>query len=395
MSNESHAGFHDLATMVYYLDSKVEKINALVKEIEEIQHEFESRFMQSQQRYDNARAAASAWVEGHEWKQPAWLAEAIEKALPPMRDRKRARIDELKGQLSELATQRQGIEQQNDATMEQIKSQNPQLNAREEELKQQETEARDHFYKLTAEWKKTGGGLGWLLGPGAVRKAREAMEKANADWININARLAEVRNSWVALKQKTDETEATLQQAWRLRVAEIARLNRELAELERDLESVARGGVVDELLCAIVEAKGSDQPDFDKLLAEVIAAHDENNAYEAGITQVAELMGLMKGVCEGLTRMGESVKSVQEEQDAHSELARLKLETPPVVLQFHQLWAEMRPVVLDEKEAAAHPTQFAENVKQALGDRLSDKAIDAMFTALGDELNRATKEQWG
>lgn len=394
MSNQSHAGFHDLATMVYYVDKKVERIGALVKEIGEIQHEFESRFMQSQQRYDNARAAAGAWVAEREWKQPPWLAEAIEKALPPMRDRKRARLVELKQKLSELATQRQGIEQQNDATMGQIKSENPQLNAREEELKQQEIEARDRFYKLTADWKKTGSGLGWLVRAGAVRKAREVMEQANAEWINLNARLAEVRNSWVTLKQKTDETEATLQQAWRLRVAETARLTRELGELDRDLEAVAREGVVDELMSAVTEAKQSEQPDFDKLLDEVVAAHAENNAYEAGITQVAELIGLLKGVSEGLTRMGESVKSVQAEQDGHSELARLQLVTPDVVLQFHQLWVEMQPVVLDEKEAAAHPAQFAESVKQVIGERLSDKAIDAMFTALGDELNRATKEQW-
>jgi hypothetical protein len=60
MSSESHAGFHDLATMVYYVDTKVGKINALDKEIEEIQHEFEAAFMKSQQRYDNARAAARA-----------------------------------------------------------------------------------------------------------------------------------------------------------------------------------------------------------------------------------------------------------------------------------------------------------------------------------------------
>ncbi|MEI6501824.1 MAG: hypothetical protein WCP21_12455 [Armatimonadota bacterium] len=394
MSTDSHAGFHDLATMAYYMDSKVKRIAALVKEIEEVQHEFETRFMQSQQRYDNARTAARVWVEAHDWKQPAWLGEAVEKALPPMRDRKRVRIAELKQQLSDLTTQRQGIEQQNDATMGQIKTQNPQLNAREEELKQQETEARDHFYKLTADWKKTGGGLGWLLRPGAVRKAREAMEKANTDWINTNARLAEVRNSWVALKQKTDETETTLQQAWRLRTAEIARLNRELSELERDLEAVAHDAVVEELLTTVAGPQSSDEPEFDKLLAEVVAARDENNSYEAGITQVAELMGLMKGVAEGLTRMAESVNGVQKEQDEHSELARLKLVTPQNVLEFHQIWATLLPLVQDEKQAAEHPTPFADSIKQAVGDRLSDKAIDAMFTAMGDELNRATKEQW-
>lgn len=395
MRSATHAGFHDLASMIQYIDENCEQIKVLTGEIAEIQHEFEAHFVQAQQRYENAKATAVAWVEEHGWKQPGWLMTAVEQRLPAVREQEQKRLAELQKQLADLQTQQAGIEQENDAVMEQLRTQNPALDAREEELKQQEIGARDRFYQLSDAWHKSAGGLRWLLSPGGVRKARAAMEQANVHWVDLNARLAEVRNSWVALKQKMDETENTLQAAWRLRTAEIARLKHELAELQCDFDGACREAALDEILGGIAEAKPSDQAEFDKLLGEAVSAHDEANQYEAGISQVAELIGLIGGVCEGLSRMAESVKSIKDEQDMHSELASLELRAPEAALDFTSLWNELQPLVLDEKEAAAHPAQFAANIKNAIGNRLSDTAIDRMFTSLGDELNRATKEQWG
>jgi chromosome segregation ATPase len=389
------AGFHDLATMIEWMEANCAKINALVKDISEIQHEFETNFVSWQQRYENARAAATAWVQEHGWQEPQWLIDAVNQRLPQRREQKQARLAELQNHIAGLEAQREGIEQQNDETIGKLKTENPQLNAREEELKQQEIDAKNRFHKLSSDWHKTAGGLGWLLRPGEVRKSREAMEAALQEWTNLNARLAEVRNSWVTLKQKTDETETTLQGAWRLRTAEIARFKRELSELQRDLDGAAKEAALDEILDALAEPKQGNQPEFDKLLATVVEAHNAEQQYEAGIAQVAELMGLIQGLCEGLARMAESVKSVKAEQDMHAELANLNLSPDPVVLQFHSLWDQLQPLVLDEKKAAEHPAQFAAAVKQAIGDRLSNVNIDLMFNTLGNELDQATKQQWG
>lgn len=389
------AGFHDLATMIDWVEGNCAKINALVTEIAEIQIEFETNFVDWQQRHENSKAAAIAWIEGHDWQQPQWLMDAVNQRLPQMRQQKQERLAELQEEITDLEAQREGIEQQNDEALAKLKKQNPRLNTREEKLKQQETDAKDNFHRLANDWRRTARGLGWLLRPGAVRRSREAMEAALQEWTNLNARLAEVRNSWVTLKQKTDETETTLQDAWRLRTAEIARLKRELGQLQRDLDGAAKETALDEIIDALAEPKQSNQPDFDNLLVTVIEAHEASQRYEAGIAQVAELMGLIQGVCEGLARMAESVRSVKAEQDMHAELANLKLSPDPTVLQFHSLWDQLVPLVLDEKKAAAHPAQFAAAVKQAIGDRLSNVNIDLMFNTLGNELDQATKQQWG
>lgn len=394
MSTATATGFHDLASMIEYMETQCQKINGLAQELSEVQHEFEGHFVQTQQQFENARTSAAAWIEAQDCRQPAWVAEALVAGLPRVTEEQTAKRADLQKQLDELETQRTAIEQQNDATVNELRTANPDLNAREEQLKQQEETARLRFYQRVSEWHKAAGGVGWLLRPGAVRKAREAMEQANVDWVDGNARLTEVRNSWQTLEKKSSEAETNLQAAWRLRTAEIARLKRDLSRLQTDFEGTCRAAAVEAILGGIAEPKTSDQPEFDALLAKVVALHDEYKQYEAGIAQMAELMGVVKGVCEGLTRMAESVKSVKAEQDMHSELARLKINAPPPALAFHTLWDELQPLVVDEKQVAQHPADFAAKVKQVVGERLANAAIDAMFTSLGDELNRATKEQW-
>lgn len=388
------ATFDDLASMIAYIEGNCAKITDLVREIEEIQREFETRFVLTQQKFENAKAAALVWIEEHGWKEPQWLMQEVEERLPEMRKTKQAHQQDLQDMLVLLEEQREQIEAQNTASVEALKQSNPRLNAREEELKATVDETRAAVEEKTRQWRAAGSGLGWLVQPGKVRKLRHELEALTAKLSNMSARLTEVRNSWVALEQKADEGEQRLQEAWRLRTAEIARLNRELGRLQKEFETVCREAALDELLNAIAAPKDGGQPDFDAKLAEIVRLHDETNSYEAGIAQVAELMGMMKGLCEGLTRMKESVASVKAEQDMHSELANLKFEAPEPVLSFHQIWDRLRPVVLDEKQAAEHPREFAANVKQAIGDWLSNDRIDLMFNALGAELKRATDEQW-
>ncbi|MEN6304206.1 MAG: hypothetical protein ABFD96_15850 [Armatimonadia bacterium] len=386
--------FHDLGSMIQYLDTQCASLTDLVREIEEVQREFETRFVGTQQKFENARAAVVAWVSDHKWQQPSWLIDEINERLPALREAKSKRLAEVREELTGLGNQRQAIEMQDEAGVAALKESNPRLNAREEELKVAVEKTRATLGEKMKEWKQAGSGLGWLTRAGKVRQLRGEIEKLSAELSSVSGRLTEVRNSWVALEKKTDESDQQLQEAWRLRTAEIARLKRELAQLEGDLETVCREAALAEILDALAAPKNTGDAELDALLTQVVALHDETRDYEGGIAQVSELMGILKGLCEGLTRMRESVASVKSEQDMHAELADLKLQAPEGVLQFHRLWAELRPVVLDEKQAAEHPRDFAQAIKQVIGDRLSNTVIDLMFNNLGNELNRATKEQW-
>jgi chromosome segregation ATPase len=390
----THESFHDLATMILYMDAQCQKINALVTEIEEIQRAFETRFVDTRQKFENTKAQVAVWVEQHDWQQPDWLAVEITERLPKIEEQKRERLCELAKELGDLGTQRQEVEAQSQARIGALKDNNPRLNAREEELKAKEQAMQQALEAALAAWRASGRGIGWLVQPGKVQRLRKQAEVLADQLADVNARLTEVRNSWHTMETNTEANEASLQDAWRLRTAEIARLRREDHSLRSDMEGACREAALDEVLNAIAEAKAGGSPDFDALLASVVSLHDQVRDYENGIAQVAELMGIMKGVCEGLGRMKESVEGVKKEQDMHTELANLKLQAPATALQFHQLWDRLQPVVLDEKFAAEHPRDLAVRLKQTIGEGMTNAALDAMFTALGSELDRATKEQW-
>ena len=115
---------------------------------------------------------------------------------------------------------------------------------------------------------------------------------------------------------------------------------------------------------------------------------------QAGVGSVAEVLGLSKGIDEGLNRFGESVKSLKAEQDMHPELAHLQLQAPAAALQFHEVWDALLPVVVDEDAGAQHPADFGAKLKAVLGDRLTDAQVNGMFEALSASLKEATEAQW-
>lgn len=394
MTTATQQSFDNLMTMILYMDAQCAKINALVAEIEEIQGEFENRYVDTQQRFENARARIVVWVEQHDWQQPEWLAAEVAERLPEVTKAKRRRLDKLADEIRALEAQRQVVETQSQTRVNALKENNPRLNAREEELKRLQAETQAAMDERLEQWRRAAAGLGWLLRSGKVGRLRAEAQSLGERLNDLNSRLTEVRNAWATLESKTDESEDEAQRAWRLGTADIARLKREQHALQTDFDAAVREAAVEEILNAIAEVKPSGYDDFDRALAEMVKLHDATVDYQNGIAQVAELMGVMTGVCEGLQRMKESVASVKQEQDMHAELRDLRLEAPEFALEFHQLWDRLHPVVLDEKFAADHPRDLAHRLRATIGDRLSKTAIDSMFTSLGNELDRATKEQW-
>lgn len=394
MTTATQQSFDNLMTMILYMDAQCAKINALVGEVEEIQRAFENRYVDTQQRFENARAQVAVWVEQHEWQQPDWLAAEIAERLPEVTKAKRGRLEKLAEEIGALEAQRQVVETESQTRISALKENNPRLNAREEELKRLQAETQAAMDGRLEQWRQAAAGLGWLLRSSRVGKLRAEAQSLGERLNDLNSRLTEVRNAWATLEAKTDESEDEAQRAWRLRTADIARLKREQHALQADFDAAVREAALEEILNAVAEVKASGHDDFDVMVAQMIKLHDATVDYQNGIAQVAELMGVMKGVCEGLQRMKESVASVKQEQDMHAELPDLRLEAPEAALEFHQLWDRLRPVVLDEKFAAEHPRDLAHRLRATIGDRLSKIAIDSMFTSLGNELDRATKEQW-
>lgn len=393
MANSSLT-FHDLEGLLGFLDLNAGKIQAQVKEIGEVQKQFETSFVASRQRFEDLRAALVARVEASGWQQPSWIAARLTEKLPQVKAQQDARLAKLRPDLAALEAKRDEIEARSQDDLQRMQKANPRYDEREEAMKAQQVELQNRLAALAADLKAAGAGLGWLLQSGRIKRIRVEYEKVGVELFGVNQKLTGLRQAWHDIAQKSTEVESALKSEWEQCVAEVARTKAEIADLEGDPEKSYRLVGVTEILTLLEEPQPTGDAEFDRLLAEMLTAHRQVRDYENGIVQVAQLIGSLNGLVEGLGRFRESVKGLKDEQDMHSELADLRLEAPPAVAAFHELWDQLAPVVLDEKAAAQEPAQFASRLRSVIGERLSEAAIGEMFNTLGGELKRATDAQW-
>jgi hypothetical protein len=206
--------------------------------------------------------------------------------------------------------------------------------------------------------------------------------------------LSEVRNLWAKHRAAGRDEEDRLQQAWRLRTAEIAKLTQELDGLTDDFEGVCRQAAIEDWVRAQETYAPTGASDLDEALKQLVAARQRAADCETGVVAVSEILGVLKGVGEGMARMQTSIESVKKEQDMHSELSTLKLEAPPEFLKFHGLWDALMETVVDEKRSIEHPKTFADIVRSVIDTYLNNDNLGLMFNMAGEVLNKATKEQW-
>jgi len=387
--------FHDLATMIEYFQSQEAKIDRLVQEIDEINQGVTTALVEAQDGIENALSAAVLTADEQRDALAPWLKQALEAGLPAMRDTKGSRRVELEKTISDLYTQRTEIEKQEQRELDALAQANPALNAREEELKQQRAQTEASIAQVESELGQAGAGLGWLTSFGRIRRLRREHQLRATALYGIRERLSEVRSTWAGQEGKAKELQDRLQQAWRLRTMDIAKLTQEMDSLTDDFEGVCRRQVIEDLFRKQESFEPSGVAALDQDLKVLTEWRQRSADCESGVVAVSEILGLLKGMKEGLGRMRSSIESVKQEQDMHSELSDLKLKAPEALLQFHQIWDALLPTVVDEKQSVAHPKELADIIHQVIGARLSDKAIEAMFNVAGNVLTEATKEQWG
>ncbi|MBM3498412.1 MAG: hypothetical protein FJX74_07040 [Armatimonadetes bacterium] len=379
--------------MIAYFVEQRGKIDGLLAEIDEINQGITSELVEAQDRTETAVSAAVAIAaDASERLDPA-LRQTVDTRLPGMREERTALRSDLEQALGQLEEDRTEIEAKDAAEAAQLTIDNPNLNEREEILKRKLAELEASLAATEEEIRRAGRGLGWLTRAGAITRLRKQHRSQATALYGVRERLSEVRNAWAQQRTKATETETQLQQAWRLRTAEIAKLQQELAGLRDDFEGACRRAALEEWIRAQETYPSVGVPEVDAGLAEIAAARQRAADCESGVIAVSEIMGLLKGVRDGMARMQSSIESVKQEQDMHSELSTLRVEAPSALIQFHQFWDALLETVQDEKRSIAHPKAFADIVNQITATTLSNEGIEAMFNLAGDALTQATK-QW-
>lgn len=370
-----------------YVGQQWRAIRQVYAEIEQVQYQFNEAYRQTTEAWQAAIARAAPLLS-----EPGDLPPAVAHSLLQITDEERARLQQ---EIADLTARVGGLRQDADgaaaeaqAELAALRRMNPKLDAQEEKLKARSAAIRQAIAQLADQIKATGM-LSGLFERRRLRREQAAQRRALAE---ATQELRRVRQSWQDEKEGFQASQARLHERWEIATIEAAQAQARLDYLQSELEPLSQRNGAGRYL-AELEAVPEAPEALRKPLAEVVELNGAKKAYEEGLRTVAEALGLLKGLAEGMERFLKSANKVLEEQRRYN-LRELRVRVDDTVASFHALWPEFAAQVSDEKALGRQPTEFSRRVQAIIEGRLGDQAIAAMFERLGAALTEATRA-WG
>ena len=380
-----------LADFYNYVRDNRKRIADVYREIEEIQFQFNELHARQMAEWEKLVSTyAPLLLLGEDV--PCELQQLLLAREQVERQAIQDEIARLQKEIAEKRTSADGFVQLAQKQVAALRDENPILNQQEEELKARRASVERDIQRLDTELKQMGCfPVGWLTNFARRRRVRRRRERLAENLTSLDTGIRVVREKWQARKKELQQSQADLQSKWQAISVEVSQLQARLDNLETNIGELSKRNAAQNLLGSLRELPVSAGPWRDRLAPLVELSHNKSN-YEVGLTAVAEILGLLKGLGEGLDRFVRSVATVYEEQGRYK-LPMLKLTLSDAVTSFHALWPEFQAKVKDEKYLGTHPLEFSQRVQEVVRQRLQEAAIKRMFEDMGSALTAATK-QW-
>ena len=381
-----------------FLSDNRRKIDAVGREVEEIQVGFNSAYVEFKADHD---------------AQLASLTETLFKKLDNLGPELRTLVDERAVEERRLLAERRTelreklipqTQAEADAVLAQAQEQtkalrqlNPRLDEREESYKAQRAALETKLAQLNSEISQRSRGLGFIVRFISVAKLDRQRHRILGQLETLARNLKEVRDDWQTSQQEFQTEQEGLQGQWRELSLKVAELKRELAYLDdeaqrEDLAMKRAGRHILDNLKDPVPCPADLRPGLNAM----IELNVKTDAYQEGLGTVGGLIALLDSVGKGMDSFQESVGGLIGEQRMHSEfLPGLKLRLPDSAIAFHNQWDGLRAKMRDDARLCAHPTEFLEAARPVIQRDLSNEAVTSMFNSLGQALTEATKKWRG
>ena len=379
-----------LAQFHRYLDKWGRELKACYKEIEEIQFEFNDVFQRELEAWKETFGRAFPLLTAQRPEMPEAFARQIDQIEVEEQERIREEIATLDVQIVEGRGEMDRLVADAQAAGDALRQANPELNDEEEGLKAQVLRYEDQFVKAFDEQDALESRLfGTVTSLLKIRRLKKTQKKAKKNQAAVLARLRQVRQEWVKKVDEAGETQAGLRGQWQERSIAVSEAQGRRDHLESNFASLAEQAALQRVLEEMSEPPADVDGELGATLEELVERNRVRWGYEEGLKAVAEALGLLKGMGEGLQRFQKSVQTVLQEQRRYS-LREVQLILPKSVVAINQIWNALRDKVLDEKYMGRHPLEFSKIVDQYIRDRLDDASIQGFFENMGESLNAAT-----
>jgi chromosome segregation ATPase len=376
----------NLADFYGYVRANRKRISDIYREIEEIQYQFNELYAQ---RLEKRNQMTAALVPQLLPEQGANLPEQLSKLLAAQVQVERQSIQEeianLRGEVAEKREKGDGLIKEAQRQMAYLREQNPILDQQEEELKARRASMERKIEELDAELKR----LNPLTAFFKRRRLRREREQLADNVETVRAGIRKVRERWQTEKTRLQEAQTDLQSQWQALSVETSQQQARLDYLANNIEQESMRNAAWNLLSNLEEVPVKEGP-WNERLAPLVELSRSKAEYETGLRSVAEILGLLTGMGEGMDRFTRSVGTVYEEQRRYK-LPSLTVKLSDGVTSFHAIWPDLQTKVKDEKYLGTHPLEFERRIKDLMPSRLGEAAIQKMFEDMGDALTQATK----
>jgi len=380
-----------LADFYGYVRENRKRISDIYREIEEIQYQFNDLYAQQQAERNKLIAAyAPDLMPGADEALPAQLEELLGERTQVERQAVREEIVRLEGQVGEQRKQSDDVVRQAQHQLTQLRAKNPILDRQEEELKARGAMMEADIERLDGELRSLSWfPVGWLIYMLKRRRLRQEREQVRTDLEAVKNGIRQVREKWQEEKSRLKEAQSDLQNRWQTVSVESSQLQARLDYLAANSEQESTRNAAWNLLDSLTEDPvlvGA----WAERVPQLVALTNSKTEYESGLRSVAEILGLLKGLAEGMDRFIRSVATVYEEQRRY-ELPALTVAVSEAVTSFHEVWPDLQAKVKDEKYLGTHPMEFERRISAVVPNELGETAIQKMFEDMGSALSKATK----
>jgi chromosome segregation ATPase len=379
-----------LADFFNYCRDNRKRIDDIYREIEEIQAQFNGLYANQLDERNRLIDACAAEMLSASANLPLELARLLDAQEQAERQALRDEITTLTGQVGNQRQKADSLVTKAQQQMAHLREENPVLNQQEEELKARRVRMELDLQKLDVELKRLPTfPLRWLTHSGQRRKLNQQHAQLSENLQAMTAGIRTVRAKWQEEKKRLQENQANLQGQWQAASVEASQNQAQLDYLSSNLDALSKRNAARNLLDKLTEIPAMESP-WKERLAPLSELNRSKAAYEAGLRSVAEMLGMLKGLGEGMDRFIRSVGTVYEEQRRYS-LAALTVRLSDTVTDFHAAWPDTQTKVKDEKYLGLHPLEFSQRVLEFMQQRLNSAAIQRVFEDMGGALNQATK----
>jgi hypothetical protein len=375
-----------------FLSGQCRQIAAAFAEIEEVQKEFQGAYTRLKAEHDKTLHTLADQIEGQANGAGHILQPQIEARIPEEQQIITKQIDDLARQAALLRVKADDELAVGQKTLAELRKANPKLNEREETLKADVSQQQHALADSNTQIDQAGKGLGFLVHAGKIHTLDRERQQTLGRLQQLEEELRKVRQEWKDQSSTTAKTEMDLQQQWQQYTAQLSQVQQQHDYLAQNTSAEVQHRAIVYVIDHLKSLPaGGDAP----TLQPIIDLNTQLANFQTALGSVAGVLGLLKGVDDGLKRFDESVQSVIAEQQRHSEfLPALRVELDDQVTAFGQNWTDLIAKSKDEKALATHPEEFVAAMQPFLDERLSQEHIAQFFVAMGKGLEHATA-RWG